>query len=240
MRRSRRNKENIVPRARNEQTVNTPSLENQDMRDFENKDGFVEVSRDPGSNQTEQNPRLASTDTTSKTADKGKGVEERYRGQGVEMEEEDLKGLDSMESSGDLDDVELKELLELEEEIPDDLGPLEPPERPQTPRNEQSCRSQPLAEINPQDLPAPLNVNKSSYFSKDNPMEAEPQFEEIPDDYEAWYEEGEVDEDGIRREEAELSLAEWNLERHPRFGPYRVKEISCLRVCWTIDDYTSK
>ena len=235
MGRSRRNKENIAPQARDERPVDIKP-ERQEAQDVENNDGFVEVSLGSASNQIEQNLSSASNCTTPKTANKGKGSDDIAQEEDAEMAEGDLDGLCNMESSGDLDNVELEELLEIEQQIPDDLGPLDSPVRPHTPLGGQSSRSQPLSEIDPKDLPAPLNVNKSSYFSKDNPMEAEPLFEEIPDDTEAWYEEGEVDEDGIRREEAELSLAEWNLERHPRFGAYRVKEISCLRVCWTIDD----
>ncbi|PVH82880.1 hypothetical protein DL98DRAFT_529834 [Cadophora sp. DSE1049] len=239
MRRSARNKENIAPMARTEQPPNALP-ETHETGDVENTDGFVEVSHGSTTgDQIEQRPTSDSSGTTTKNVEKGKGVDRTDDRQDVEMDEGDMYGLGSMQSSVDLDDVGLEELLEIEKDNPDDLGPLDPPERPRTPIEAQSSRSQPLTEIDPKDLPAPLRVNKSSYFSKESPMEADSQFEDVPDDLDMWFEEGEVDEDGIRREEVEMSFAEWNLERHPRFGKYRVKTVSCLRVCWTIDDYTS-
>lgn len=43
-----------------------------------------------------------------------------------------------------------------------------------------------------------------------------------------WFEEGEIEDDGIRRHKVEMSFAGWRLNRHPIFGKYRVK-----RVCET-------
>ncbi|KAK0122236.1 hypothetical protein ONS95_010489 [Cadophora gregata] len=238
MRRSASNKENIAPKALTEQPDN-PRQNRCETGDFEKTDGFVEVSPASGNNQIDQSPSSNSRGTTSTIINKGRDVDRTDDIQDLEMAESDLDGVGSMESMHmvGLDDVGLEELLEIEEENPDDLGPLDAPDRPITPFEGESFRGQPLAEVDPNDLPAPLKVNKSSYFSKDNPMKAEAQFEDVPDDLDDWFEEGEVDEDGIRREEVEVSFAEWNLERHPRFGRYRVKTVSGLRVSWTIDDY---
>ncbi|KAH7413247.1 hypothetical protein BKA64DRAFT_637921 [Cadophora sp. MPI-SDFR-AT-0126] len=220
MRRSTRNKENIAPKARTEQPDNALT-ETFEPADEENNDTFVVVSHGSASSQIEKIE--TSTGISTKTINNEKGADRKDEEQNVDsdsdesdMNEDDMDGLGGLETSVDLDDFGLDELLEIEQKIPDDLGPLDLPDRPQTPLSEQSSRSQPLSEIDPKDLPAPLNVNKLCH-SKDKPTETESQFEEIPDDPEKWFEEGEVDEDGIRREEVEMSFAEWNLEGHPRF-----------------------
>ncbi|CZT07509.1 uncharacterized protein RAG0_12928 [Rhynchosporium agropyri] len=95
-------------------------------------------------------------------------------------------------------------------------------------------------------LPKPLNIKKSSYFSQGDPTKTESKYDDESDsdndsDTDDWSEEeeeeeeeGKIVDDGIRREFVEISREEWNLRGHPRFGKYRVKEISCLRVCATI------
>ena len=75
MGRSRRNKENIAPQARDERPVDIKP-ERQESQDVENNDGFVEVSLGSASNQIEQNLSSASNCTTPKTANKGKGSDD--------------------------------------------------------------------------------------------------------------------------------------------------------------------
>ncbi|KAH7370686.1 hypothetical protein BKA65DRAFT_545391 [Rhexocercosporidium sp. MPI-PUGE-AT-0058] len=240
------NKENVAPDHQTASAAGIPVAETTGTVEIEDPYSFVEIYLGPVNDQIEESTdsNSGSSNYTPQIDKKGKGAETTVDEDEEDTDEDGMDELGSMESSPDLGDVGLEELLEIEKEIPDDLDLSEPPPKPYTsfenqPRSQGSLLSQiyPLV-LDPRDLPAPLQVRKSSYFSKDSPMETESEFEEDDEEGDNWFEEGEIVEDGIRRNEVEMSIAEWRLNRHPRFGRYRVKEISCLRICETIEEET--
>ncbi|KAG4441141.1 hypothetical protein IFR05_003362 [Cadophora sp. M221] len=254
MRTNAHNKENVDPKA-STAVPDTPVADNTET-DFEDADGFVEVNLGAvNGHRIEENSNSNSGGGSSTTqADKkGKGVDTNIDEDDEDMGIEGMDGLGGMESLAEFGDVGLEELLEIEKEIPDELE-LDTPEastQPYEPFENRSSGSQssPLSQIHPpvvdpNDMPTSLQVRKSSYFSQDSPMQTNSVFEEDGEEEEEveeadnWFEEGEIEEDGIRRHEVEMSFAEWRLNRHPRFGRYRVRETSCLRVCETIEHNT--
>ncbi|KAL2066347.1 hypothetical protein VTL71DRAFT_2418 [Oculimacula yallundae] len=255
-------KENIAP---NSSLPTPPSsiADKAESITFENLDGFVEVSLTSNNDQVDASQMRRSSiaaiklaaekrkrDALSDEEDKLANEKRMREALSQDDEDEDAQGLRSMESSTDLDDVSLDELMEIERSYPE--SDLEPPARPFTPFGNRSSRAQDSAFTQPRsynpftdqafntglDLsarPAPLQINKSSYFSQDDPMKTDSESDDRDDDTDDWTEEEEVEVEGIRRDEVELTLNEWELAMHPKLGRYRVKESSCLRICETIE-----
>ncbi|KAH9217170.1 hypothetical protein DL95DRAFT_459390 [Leptodontidium sp. 2 PMI_412] len=253
MRADAHNKENVAPKA-SAIIPATTVADSTERAGVEDLDGFVEVHLGAVNDQIDENlnSNSGSSSSTTQADEKGKRVDTTVDEDNEDMGMGEMDGLGSMESSTDLGDVGLEELLEIEKEIPDDLD-LDTPESPTQPyepfgSQPSGSQSSPLFQIyphslDPQDMPAPLQVRKSSYFSLESPMQTDSEFEEDGEDEneeaDNWLEEGVIENDGIRRHEVEMNFAEWRLNRHPILGKYRVKENSCLRVCETIEDDTS-
>lgn len=243
MRANAQNKENIDPKT----PISAPVMQADTTAsvDAQNPDDFVEINLDSDNGQIDETPNANLNSSTTKEADeKARERNKKVDEEGTDADEDEMEGLGSTDSSSDLGDIDLDDLLEIEKVIPDDLDTPNFPNRPCTPFENHPSKTQasPLSQINPpsldsKDLPAPLKVNKSSYFSKDNPMRTMTLFEER-EEADNWFDEGEIDDDGIRRDEVELSFAEWHLNRHPTLGKYRVKDISPLRICETIETET--